>query len=308
MNEHDHKAYRLKEKLCCPLTHAKLRWYDNKVSSEDGSNTYAITPSGIPLFADEYCSVSAERQRKHYDQSFADNYLENLGYPHTQEYMSYLNSLFSSIVDKEDLGEVAEICCGHGEVISLFGKQLGVGIGVDVSQAMLEKAKITYGDYGNFIFVQGDATMLPLESNSFKSVIILGGIHHVPDREELFKEIFRVLKPGGRFYFREPVSDFFIWRWIRAMIYAISPSLDSETERPLLWKETVPILRKVGFLLKSWKTCGFIGFCFFMNSDVLIFNKGFRFIPGIRSITRFSSKIDEFILKGSSRISVGKNA
>jgi hypothetical protein len=38
--------------------------------------------------------------------------------------------------------------------------------------------------------------------------------------------------------------------------------------------------------LTSWKTYGFLGFCLLMNSDVLIFNRLFRFIPGIRAITR----------------------
>jgi hypothetical protein len=31
----------------------------------------------------------------------------------------------------------------------------------------------------------------------------------------------------------------------------------------------------------------------FMNSDVLIFNKLFRFLPGIRGLTRMSTRVDE---------------
>jgi SAM-dependent methyltransferase len=198
--------------------------------------------------------------------------------------MSYLDKVFAINVDPDDLVEVAEICCGQGEAIPIFEEQIGQGIGVDISPAMLEKAKKKYEANENFIFVQGDATMLPLGDNSFKSVIMLGGIHHVTDREKLFSEVFRILKPGGRFYFREPVSDFFLWHWIRAIVYRISPVLDANTERPLLWKETVPVLQGVGFELITWKTYGFFGFCLFMNSDVLLFNK------------LFSTTIDEFFV------------
>ena len=77
----------------------------------------------------------------------------------------------------------------------------------------------------------------------------------------------------------------------------LSPTLDADTERPLLWNETVPVLESAGFEVKVWESCGFFGFCLFMNSDVLIFNRLFRFIPGIRLITRLWTHIDAVTLK-----------
>ena len=126
---------------------------------------------------------------------------------------------------------------------------------------------------------------------------MFGGIHHVSDRDGLFREVFRILKPGGQFHWREPVSDFFLWRGIRALIYRYSPHLDHETERPLLYDETEPPLRRAGFILERWDTCGFLGFCIFMNSDVLVFNRLFRWIPGIRGITTRAARFDDFVLK-----------
>jgi SAM-dependent methyltransferase len=138
---------------------------------------------------------------------------------------------------------------------------------------------------------------LPLAAHSLDSVAMLGGIHHVNDRAALFAEIFRVLKPGGRFIFREPVSDFILWRAIRAVIYRLSPVLDHETERPLLHVETVPVLDRAGFRTLEWKTYGFLGFCLLMNSDVLVFNRLFRFIPGIRAITRGAAALDDMVTR-----------
>ena len=136
--------------------------------------------------------------------------------------------------------------------------------------------------------------MLPLADDSFDSVVMLGGIHHVPDREALFQQVFRVLAPGGSFVWREPVNDFWLWKLLRGIVYRLSPILDHETERPLTYDETVPVLEKAGFTVEQWRTYGFFGFCLFMNSDVLFFNRLFRFIPGIRGITRASARFDDW--------------
>ena len=284
------------DKLCCPMSGALLEDHGTYLITRDGQHRYRVTPSGIPLFAEQYCSADAKRQQEHYEK-VAAQYIENLGYPHTQEYMGYLDRVFREEITDTDLKEAAEICCGQGELLGIYNVDAVSGVGVDISPAMLESAKIKHAKAHEFVFVQGDATRLPLASNQFSGVFMLGGIHHVSDRQGLFREVFRVLRPGGRFYWREPVSDFFLWRWLRAIIYRLSPALDAETERPLLYKETIPPLESAGFQLKTWKTYGFFGFCFFMNSDVLVFNRLFRFIPGIRAITRMAIRIDDVIVK-----------
>jgi len=210
--------------------------------------------------------------------------------------MAYLDRVLLDAVGETPLGTVAEICCGHGEAVDLLGPQLSRYVGVDVSLAMLDEA-VRRHDPARCRFLQGDATRLPLRDRSCDSVFMLGGIHHVRDRRALFGEIFRILKPGGNFYFREPVSDFALWRWIRGVIYRVSPLLDHDTERPLLWAETVPVLGEVGLVCRGWRTCGFLGFCFFMNSDVLVFNRLFRFLPGIRGLTRLATRLDDWTLR-----------
>lgn len=278
--------------LRCPLSGSPLTLESGQLVSEDATRRYEITGSGIPLFADQFCTSDALVQMEHYD-GIARSYVENLGYPHTQEYMAYLDRALLEVIEPERLGTVAEICCGHGEAFQLIGEKVTRGVGVDVSVAMLEQAVDDHHGSG-LRFVQGDATMLPLASGAFDSVFMLGGVHHVNDRERLFSEVARILKPGGVFYFREPVSDFFLWRWIRAVIYRLSPTLDHETERPLLYGETVPYLKAAGLTCSHWRTHGFLGFCLFMNSDVLVFNRLFRFMPGIRSITRGAIGLDRW--------------
>jgi ubiquinone/menaquinone biosynthesis C-methylase UbiE len=281
--------------LCCPLTRDPVIEGDGHLTAKTPSGAqYVITASGLPLFAQAAISAEGRRQQAHYDR-IANAYLTNLGYPHTQEYMASLDRAFLSAVTVDSFGTTAEICCGRGEAFHLVPGLIERGVGVDVSVAMLEAAQCEHRGRP-FGFVQGDATMLPLRSEAFDSAVMLGGIHHVNDRQRLFSEIARILKPGGIFYFREPVSDFAIWRLIRAAIYRLSPALDHETERPLRHSEVGPLLEKAGLRVTHWATHGFLGFCLFMNSDVLVFNRAFRFIPRIRSITRYFADFDDWVL------------
>jgi ubiquinone/menaquinone biosynthesis C-methylase UbiE len=276
--------------LRCPETGARLLLQDNRLATPSGDRAYALSDAGIPLFAERFCSDDARIQQAHYEK-IAAAYVENLAYPHTQEYMAFLDrALFSAIGDRR-LGTVAELCCGRAEAFHLLQGRMERGIGVDISVSMLEAA-MRDNRADHLSFIQGDATMLPLADASFDTVFMLGGIHHVSDRQALFAEVARILKPGGWFYFREPVSDFALWRGIRAVVYRLSPMLNHETERPLLYQETAPVLAASGLSLRHWTTHGFFGFCLFMNSDVLVFNRLFRFIPGIRAMARAAAKID----------------
>jgi len=51
----------------------------------------------------------------------------------------------------------------------------------------------------NVTFRQGDVGALPYEDGSFDIVLSLNGFHAFPDKEAAYREIFRVLKPGGTF-------------------------------------------------------------------------------------------------------------
>jgi len=290
-------ADRVLSMLRCPRTGEPLTISGNILVNQSATGRYRIADNGVPLFAEEFCSAEAAVQQEHYDQ-IAEAYSANLAYPHTQEYMQYLDRVLREEMGDDALGVCGELCCGTGEAFSLFEHAIDTGIGVDVSSSMLEKAHTTFeGD--KLTFVQGDATQLPLSDSIFDTVIMLGGIHHVPDREALFRQVHRVLKPGGKFIFREPVSDFWLWKALRSIIYRLSPMLDHETERPLRYIETVPVLEEAGFTEVTWRTCGFFGFCLFMNSDVLFVNRLFRFVPGIRGITRAFARFDDWCTRTS---------
>lgn len=279
--------------LRCPATGGAVALRDHALVSADGAHFYPIDEAGIAQFAKVPDSADAQVQQAHYDR-VANTYIANLSYPHTREYTAYLDRALLTQLPAAGLGDVAEICCGRGEAVELVAGRFRRAIGIDISLNMLRAARKDHSA-PNLAFIQGDATRLPLADGAFDSVFMLGGIHHVNDRAALFREVARILKPGGRFYFREPVSDFWPWLLLRKIIYRLSPALDHETERPLRYHETEPYLTEAALHLTSWRTYGFFGFCLLMNSDVLVFNRLFRFIPGIRGITRAFARFDDWI-------------
>lgn len=281
--------------LRCPETGQRLHEDGGSLVSADGAHAYRLSPSGVPLFGEAWLSPEGAVQRTHYDR-IAGVYLTNLAYPHTREYMAYMDRAVLSLMESQKMGRVAEICCGAGEAFHLLNASATLGVGVDVSPAMLEAARKNIPDETR-LFVNGDATKLPLKDEQFDMVVMLGGIHHVNDRHRLFSEVRRILKPGGSFVWREPLDDFFLWRALRAAIYNTSSTLEADTERPLRHQETHEQLERAGLSLEIWRTIGFFGYCFLMNSDVLAINRVWQYVPGAAALTRFATKVDEWTLK-----------
>jgi SAM-dependent methyltransferase len=79
--------------------------------------------------------------------------------------------------------------------------ETGKVIGIDFTPAMIDKARANADKLGfnNVEFRQGDIEKMPLTSNVADVVVSNCVLNLVPDKDAVFKEIFRVLKPGGHF-------------------------------------------------------------------------------------------------------------
>lgn len=92
-----------------------------------------------------------------------------------------------------------EVGCGLGIDFRHFASGQGLKVGLDLSHQSLRLAKQPLEAYGlQEPLVCGDGENLPFENNKFDLVYSWGVIHHSADPPAVVKEIYRVLKPGGR--------------------------------------------------------------------------------------------------------------
>ncbi len=99
---------------------------------------------------------------------------------------------------------VVDLGSGGGLDVFLAAKMVGPqgrAIGVDMTPAMIERARANAaaGGYTNVEFYQSTIDSIPLPDASVDCVISNCVINLAPDKPAVFREIARVLKPGGRF-------------------------------------------------------------------------------------------------------------
>jgi arsenite methyltransferase len=141
-----------------------------------------------------------------------------------------------------DIGSGAGMDCIFA---SFYGNRSNIIWGLDMTEAMLEKARNNARIAGSEIrFIKGYAENIPLPDSSIDLVISNGVINLCPDKELVYKEIYRVLRPGGRFM----IGDVLLERPVPSESRELIHLWTNCVAGAIIKDEYIEVINKAGFL------------------------------------------------------------
>jgi SAM-dependent methyltransferase len=134
--------------------------------------------------------------------------------------------------------DVLDIGCGSGADSAILAARGAHVLSMDISPVLLDLARdrLTHdGRVEQMTPLCGSAHAIPLPDSSVDLVFGDAILHHL-DLLRVRGEVHRVLRPGGRAIFKEPVRESRLLMWLRRLIPVRTPDV-SPFERPLRWAE-----------------------------------------------------------------------
>jgi SAM-dependent methyltransferase len=118
-------------------------------------------------------------------------------------------------------------------------------IGVDMTAEMIAKARenAEKSGFDNLEFRLGEIEHLPVRSASVDVVISNCVLNLVPDKQQAFAEIFRVLKPGGHFCISDIVSSRELPEWVKGIAEAYAGCVSGAIPK----EDYLMLIRDTGF-------------------------------------------------------------
>ena len=171
-------------------------------------------PVDIDVLRDEiqktYAEVS-EYQEKEFifptgrtwaqDLGYAKDMLDRIPEATVESFAGVANHFTLGLIEEGET--VLDLGSGAGTDLLIAAQMVGPegrAVGIDITPSMVARARQSATEMGldNVEVHEGLIELLPLEDESVDVVISNGVIDLVPDKDAVFSEIRRVLKPGGR--------------------------------------------------------------------------------------------------------------
>ena len=164
--------------------------------------------------------------------------------------------MFADILNLKPSDSILDLCCGQGRHTLELARRGFNAEGYDRSRYLIQKARVTAKKEGLAIrFREGDARKLPYADCFFEVVMVMGNSFGYFETEKddirVLKEIFRVLKPGGRIlldvtdgaYVR---SNFQArsWEWINKKMFVCRERSLSKDMQRLISREVITDVNK----------------------------------------------------------------
>ena len=158
-----------------------------------------------------------------------------------------------SLLNIKEGMSILDIGCGTGwalgQAASLIENK-GLFYGVDLSDKMIERAKENFKTKEYFHFIKANSESIPLDNNSFDFIICTNSFHHYFNPEKALKEMYRLLKIGGKVYILDPTADI----WIVKIIDKLAILLGHGHVKFYSTKEFKKLILGAGFKYAGHKT------------------------------------------------------
>jgi ubiquinone/menaquinone biosynthesis C-methylase UbiE len=194
--------------------------------------------------------MSASVQDKQKEIAFFDAHAAADAYDvFTPEASARLLDAFVALSGLAPGARVADLGCGSGAFTHLLARRGYACVGLDISPKLVELGRRKYPDVE---FIEGDVEHLPFPDASLDGILLSAIVHHLPDPSRCAAEVFRVLRPGGRFVAFDPNRmNPFMWLYRdRASPFYSSVGV-TENERPVLAQAVAAVFQRAGLTVSS---------------------------------------------------------
>ena len=180
-----------------------------------------------------------QKEKDFHNNRFASETRESLDKYYSISYL--INDYYQDNLFKKCKGKrILEYGCGLGGKSFELSKYAREVVAIDISEIAIDKLNTLADERNikNVTFNVMNAESLNFPENNFDVVCGVSILHHL-DLQKSYSELSRVLKPGGKAYFIEPLGHNPIINLYRNL----TPSLRTEDEHPLL-KKDLELLKK----------------------------------------------------------------
>jgi SAM-dependent methyltransferase len=177
----------------------------------------------------------------------AEAYSEQHGNP--KRLLNYRIALIKEHAKPANDDTVLDIGCGKGLHLLALADDIGRGIGIDLSPAMIKRAQGSlrnsrWQDKLTFLSDNGEK-LDALAEESVDLVICVGALEHMLDKSSVLASAYRILKSGGRFFCLTVHGGYFWYRSLAPLLRLETRHLS--TDRFLEKAELTGMLKKAGF-------------------------------------------------------------
>ncbi len=166
--------------------------------------------------------------------------------------------------------DVLDAMCGSCDAWDILRRHLGRHAirtyrGFDYSRRVVETVRATRPE---LTIERQDATSYQPRPSSCDLVVLLGGLHHVPDHAaRVVGAMSRALRPGGWFINLEPTHANALTRAIRDRIYRRNSLFDEQTERAFGVRELFGFFEDTGLHRRIVMHPGLLAYVLYYNPD-----------------------------------------